>query len=152
MTRVAPCATCQARIGRWSFRVLPYDTWQPRGKIGFRSDGPRWLDFDRTAHVDFGSKFPEGSIATWHILSRHMPRVNHWLVRTIYEAYSACHVAKMTRVITWLVHVSPSAACQALIGPYNFDAFKSWHVAATWQILIGQSTLIELLIGRPRGL
>jgi hypothetical protein len=43
----------------------------PRGKIEFRSDGPRELNFERTVHIDFRSKFLEASaFDTWQTPDR----------------------------------------------------------------------------------
>jgi hypothetical protein len=98
--------------------ISSYHLWSPlsmtRVEIGFWSDGPRWFGVE--ASVSFCYFF-----ATCHVLlSRHMPRVKRWLVRTIYEAYSAYHVSKI-------------GTCNHLIGPRGTHVAK--HRFPRMQIL-----------------
>jgi hypothetical protein len=126
----------------------------------------KW-DFDRTVRVNwtlnewpplnFGRSSWKLALTMWHILSRHLPRGDRWLARAIYEAYSAWHVSKWTRVITCLVHMAPVAMCQPLIGLYNcwcrYVLTRGRHVADfDSTVLTARSTRIVLLIRQSRGL
>jgi hypothetical protein len=73
--------------------------------------------------------------------------------RPRFEAYSACHMAKLDK---WYHLIGPRGnSCHVSSADWSVPFFyscRSWHVAYTSQILIGRSTLIELLIGRSKGL
>ena len=120
---VAWHATCQSPIG--SYRLLGGNILT-RGTLtrgSYWSDDPCLPRFDRTAHqyATFEKKVTNNT--RWsgpdcHVA--HVTRANCSLVDTVLKPTQHAMWQKLTRGITWLVHVESSATCQAPIGTCHF--------------------------------